>query len=104
MSNPDNVRRIVPVDIAQTRYTFLRIDLRVCFTMIDFAATELELGDAQAAAQAITNAEKGYATIRRFLAEIDDEEQHSEITVGLSELRQKMDDIRSQYSASASRG
>ena len=56
MSNPDNGRRIVPVDIAQTRYTFLRIDLRVCFTMIEFAATELELGDAQAAAQAITNA------------------------------------------------
>jgi hypothetical protein len=87
------------VNIAETRYTFLRTDLGVCFTLVDFATTELELGDAQAAAQAITNAEKGYATIRRFLPEIDDEDRHAEILAGLNKLRRKLDEIGGQQSA-----
>jgi hypothetical protein len=56
-------------ELDQRRIDFLTADLQVCFTFAKVAATELKIGDPEAASTAIGHAEKGYKTIRRFLTD-----------------------------------
>jgi hypothetical protein len=70
---------------------FLQTDLGLCFTFTDLAKTERHIGDQDAARRVLEKAEAGYATIARFLADVKDANQKSEIAQKLAELRARLD-------------
>lgn len=80
----------------ESRYQFLKVELRTCFTAIDFGNTELEIGNREVAASEIQAAEKGYAAIRRFLPGLDSEERRNEIEAALPRLRKVVDTLRNK--------
>ena len=53
----------------QRRIDFLKADLKTCFTFVNLAATELEIGDLEAVRRVIAKAERGHETINRFLTD-----------------------------------
>ena len=84
----------------ETRYQFLKLELATCFNAINFANTELELGNREMAATEIHAAEKGYATIRRFLPRLDSEERRNEIEAALPRLREVVAALRNKLGSS----
>src|SRR3954454_21339100 len=84
----------------QTRIDFLQTDLALCFTFADLAQTELRFGDPEAARQALAKAETGYATIARFLTEVQDRERRNEIGRKWNDLRTVLDSVHGQLQGS----
>ena len=84
----------------QTRVDFLQTDLALCFTFADLAQTELALGDREAAPQVLAKAEHGYATVARFLPEVEDLERRKEIERKWNDLRAALDSVHSQLPGS----
>ena len=80
----------------ESRYRFLKAVLVTCFNAIDFGDTELELGNREMAATEIHAAEKGYATIRRFLPGLDSEERRNEIEAAMPRLREVVAALRNK--------
>ena len=78
----------------ESRYQFLKVELRTCFNAVDFGALQLEQGDREYAAREILAAEKGYSTILRFLPGLDGEERRSEIESALSRLGEVINRLR----------
>jgi hypothetical protein len=74
---------------------FLQADLARCATFADLALTELRIEDRQAAQNALTNAEKGYATILRFVPNVKDGHDRLDIERQLSDLRTRLDSLPS---------
>ena len=75
----------------RTRLDFLQTDLALCFTFADLAKTERQIGDRDAARRVLEKAETGYATIGRFLADVENADQKYEIAQKLAELRARLD-------------
>jgi hypothetical protein len=75
----------------RNRLDFLQTDLGLCFTFADLAKTERQIGDRDAARRVLEKAETGYATIARFLAEVENADQKYEIAQKLAELRARLD-------------
>jgi len=71
----------------QSRFDFLKMELRTCFSAIDFGNIVLEQGDRDYAAKEIRGAEKGYTTILRFLPGLDGGKRYNEIEAALPPLR-----------------
>jgi hypothetical protein len=80
----------------QNRLDFLRTDLALCFTFADVVRTELGWGDRKAAERALTKAEEGYATIARFLPDVENAEHRKEMEGKLNDLRTKLDSVQRQ--------
>jgi hypothetical protein len=78
----------------RNRLDFLQTDLAVCFTFADLAKTERQIGDRDAARLLLEKAETGYATIGRFLADVQNRDQKNEIARRLAELRARLDTER----------
>lgn len=78
----------------QNRLHFLRTHLALCFTFAEVVNTELGFGERQAAQQAFGKAEQGYATIARFLPEVQTLGQRKELERRLAELRAVLDGLR----------
>ena len=75
----------------RNRLDFLQSDLELCFTFADVAKTERQIGDRDAARRVLEKAETGYATIARFLADVENAGQKYEIAQKLAELRARLD-------------
>jgi hypothetical protein len=75
----------------RNRLDFLQTDLGLCFTFADLAKTERQIGDRDAARRVLEKAETGYATIARFLADVENADQRYEIAQKLAELRARLD-------------
>jgi len=84
----------------QKRVDFLRTDLALCFTFADLAQTELRLGDREAAQQVLAKAEHGYATVARFLPEVENVERRNEIERKWNDLRTALDSVHRQLQGS----
>ena len=78
------------------RVDFLQTDLALCFTFVDLSQTELRFGDQEGARQALAKAETGYATVARFLSEVQDRERRDEIGRKWNELRTVLDSVHGQ--------
>ncbi len=78
----------------QNRLNFLLTDLALCFTFADLVRTELTMGDREAAQRVLAKAEDGYATITRFLPEVENAEQQEEVRRKLNDLRTTLDGIQ----------
>lgn len=83
----------------ENRMDFLRTDLALCFTFTDLAKTEIEIGDRDAAMRVCSKAEDGYATIARFVPEVNNPEHRSHITQRLAELRAVLDVLQQRLQA-----
>lgn len=81
------------------RVDFLRTDLGVCFTFVDLAKTEREIGDLAAAHRALQNAERGYTVVLRISADVKNIEQKYEIEQKLTELRARLDSEQNRLNA-----
>jgi len=82
--------------VGQNGIDFLRTDLEVCFIFASVAETHLNSGHQEKAERSIADAEKGYATIQRFLsdprhAKHISEEDRQEFTAALELLRKMLD-------------
>src|SRR5689334_14792227 len=75
----------------RTRLDLLQTDLGLCFAFVDVAKTERQMGNRDAARHALEKAETGYATMARFLADVEHGEQKLEIAQKLGELRARLD-------------
>jgi len=85
----------------QGRVDFLRIDLSICFTFADLAATMFAAGNRESAEQAIADAEKGYEMMYRFFSDPKQVAQLRadeivELTSELKRLRQRLDGFHRQ--------
>jgi hypothetical protein len=74
-----------------SRIGFLRTDLELCFTFVDLAQTEREIGDRAAARRVLQKAEIGYATMVRMVAKVGHADQKNQIEQKLIELRTRLD-------------
>ena len=75
---------------------FLQTDLALCFTFAGLFNTEVGLGDREAAQQVLAKAEEGYATISRFLPEVENAEHQQAIERKLNDLRTTLDGLHRQ--------
>ena len=86
----------------QNRIDFLRTELGLSLTFANLAQTKREPGKEEHAKRAMASAEKGYATMQRFLSDpkhaehIKDQERR-ELTEGMTELRRKLDHLRIRF-------
>ncbi|SRR5260221_497443 len=96
MGDPSKPRNEPQVTTEQTRYEFLTTDLEVCFTFAKVVEAKIRLNDREAAEGALVKAERGYDTIRRFLADVRNSEHRKEIETKLNRLRTSLDALRSQ--------
>lgn len=81
----------------KNRTDFLHIDLDLCFTFADLVKTELAAGDRETANRVYAKAEAGYATISRFMPEVNDPKQRNEIEKRLAMLRDALDTLQHAY-------
>jgi hypothetical protein len=84
--------------LAQGRVQFLRTDLSLCFTMVSLARTERQIGHVENAERSVADAEKGYATVLKFVsdprhAKDMPAEVLEELRTGLEQLRAALDDL-----------
>lgn len=84
----------------QNRLHFLQTDLALCFTFADLVRTELGWGDREAAQRVLAKAEDGYATIERFLPEVENAEQRQELERKLNDLRTTLDGVQRELQPS----
>jgi hypothetical protein len=73
--------------------------LALCFTFTDLAKTEIAIGDREAAMSVCAKAEDGYATVARFVPEVNNSEHRNEITQRLTELRAVLDVLQQRLDA-----
>ena len=73
------------------RLEFFQTDLDLCFTFADVAATEVEIGDLEAARRALGKAETGYAAMSRLSQNVEDVLQKQQIAERLMALRARID-------------
>ncbi len=83
----------------QARIVFLRTDIQVCFTFASLAETEHKTGHRENAERSLADAEKGYATVSRFLSDPKhaahiSPEAHQELSTELERLRTTLDQLR----------
>lgn len=79
------------------RIEFLRTELEMSFTLASVAEVEQERGELHAA-QALRDAETGYATMVRFMSDPKHfhhmtEQERMELAAGLERLRAKLDSL-----------
>jgi hypothetical protein len=91
--------RALRAETEENRIDFLRTDLALCFTFIDLAKTEIETGDRDTAMRVCAKAEDGYATIARFVPEVNNPEHRNHITQRLEELRAVLDLLQQRLQA-----
>lgn len=91
---PKNQMAQLRAETQESRYQFLKMELLTSFTAIDFGNTALELGEREGAAREARSAEKGYATILRFLPGVESLERRNEVEASLLLLRQSLDALR----------
>ena len=84
----------------RNRLDFLQTELGLCFTFVDLAKTERRIGDRDAASRLLDKAETGYATIARFLLDVENPDQKSELAQKLAELRSRLDTEQDCFNAS----
>ena len=70
---------------------FLQADLALCFTFADRLKSELRIGNWNAARKVLAEAEKGHATIARFLPRGTDVKPRNEIKRRMNDLRTILD-------------
>jgi hypothetical protein len=87
----------------RNRIDFLQTDLELCFTFVDLANTERQIGERDAASRLLEKAETGYANIARFLPDVENRDQKSEIEQKLAQLRVRLDTEQDWLNASALR-
>jgi hypothetical protein len=85
--------------LEQDNHNFLKTELAVSFTLAGMAETEYQLGEREAGGRSLDHAEEGYATLCRFLADPKHaghltRGQLQELHAGVTELRQKLDEVR----------
>jgi len=73
---------------------FLQADLALCFTFADRLNSELRMGNWDAARKVLAEAEKGHATIARFLPRVTDVKCRNEIKRELNRLRTTLESAR----------
>ena len=75
---------------------FLQADLALCFTFADRLKSELRMGNWDAARKVLALAEKGHATIARFLPRVIDVKCRNKIKRELNDLHTILDSARSE--------
>jgi hypothetical protein len=97
MSKPPDPFENLQANLDQNLVNFLETDLALCFTFADIAAARIETGNREHGEQAIADAEKGYQTVSRFLADRHashmNAEKKQELTAELQRLRKRLDSI-----------
>jgi len=73
---------------------FLLTDLALCFTFAARLKSELRIGNSDAARKVLAEAEKGHATIARFLPRVADVKPRNEIKRRMNDLRTILDSAR----------
>lgn len=81
------------LETAQAGIDFLKSELDLCFTFASLTDTRLQIGDHEAAEQSLADAQKGYATLTRFLHD----PKHSQHIDGqsLAEISERTEKLRS---------
>ncbi len=83
----------------QDRIDFLTTDLQACFTFASVAETEHKTGHQEAAERSLADAEKGYATVLRFVSDPKHSahiplKTHHDFKAELQRLRTTLDQLR----------
>jgi hypothetical protein len=73
---------------------FLQSDLALCFTFADCLKSELRMGNWDAARKVLAEAEKGHATIARFMPRVTDVKPRNDIKRKLNDLHTILDSAR----------
>jgi hypothetical protein len=89
------------------RILLLRTDLEACFTFLAVAETEHQTGHYETAERSLADAEKGYATVLRFLSDPKHARHLSpevcqELRAELERLRTTLDQLRKKWEGGAS--
>ena len=90
------LRNLSNLDVAteSVLLNFLQADLALCFTFADRLKSELRIGNWDAARKVLAEAEKGHATIARFLPRVTDVKPRNEIKRRMNDLRTILDSAR----------
>jgi hypothetical protein len=96
--NPRNESERLAQRSQLNRIEFLRTELQTCFTLAGVAEAEQSLHDPEHAAKSLAHAEKGYATMLRFMtdpkhAQHISEREYAELTAGMERLRAQLDKL-----------
>jgi hypothetical protein len=80
------------------RIDFLRTELQTAFTFASVAETEQSMNNPEHATRSLADAEKGYATLIRFLSDPKHakhitEEERVELSSGIERLRAQLDKL-----------
>jgi hypothetical protein len=75
------------------RLDFIRTELESCRTFAILAATELQIGDREAAEHCARESKKAYDTAIRFLSKVTDAEERRRIEEALRVLRETLYDV-----------
>ncbi len=89
----------VKAESRQVRVQTLTTELSMCFTLAGLAETEFKTGELEAAERTLTDAEKGYSTMVRFLTDPEHARHLSpevlqELTAGTERLRTTLDAVK----------
>jgi hypothetical protein len=85
-------------ETGQTQLDFIRTDLDVCFTFATVAETAYRIGNPENAKRPLAEAEKGYSTLLRFVAQMTGlaPQDQSDLESKLKRLRERLDELRRQ--------
>ena len=78
----------------QLRLEFITTELETCRTFASLAATELQIGDREAAEHCITESKKACDTAIRFLSTVTCSEERRRLEKRVRDLRETLDDVR----------
>jgi hypothetical protein len=78
------------------RLDFIRTDLEVCFTFVDIVKTEYAMGNLDHAERTLAQAEKGYSTLCRLMAQTKglQQETQNELQARIERLRERLDGLK----------
>ena len=81
---------------------FMNVELTLCFTFADVAETNHKIGHTESANSAISKAEQGYATLRKFILNPNHSrrltnEDLRRITAEMQRLRERLDALQAAF-------
>jgi hypothetical protein len=97
-TNPRTESERLAKESRLNRIDFLRTELQTAFTFASLAETQQSMDTPQHAARSLAEAEKGYATIVRFLSDPKHskyiiEDERVELSAGMERLRARLDEL-----------
>lgn len=100
MDDLDEQVKQVMKKAARTRYEFVLVELRTCFTCLDMGKYQFSVGDDEAGRKEIDLAERGLHEAERFSAGFAPEEMAG-IAETLTRLKRDLEDLKRERNSQA---